>query len=194
MSHTPTTVDHARVTVMTFYLPSIPASLQTLGRCECVAACALAPLGLRIISPLTFYLSFLGAIWTYDKNLAPIFPSHIYIYRPPSCPKVCQTVGPFPISEFARLRSFTFHHPPRVCQTLSSSKSFHFFFVALPCPLLPIKGSGCHPLALTFHFNLRTSTCLLALSTSTFLSMFLSTAFPQLSFKSTRVCRCRQRR
>ena len=107
------------------FLPSIPASLQTLGRFECVAACALAPLGLRVVSPLTFYLSFLGAIWTYDKNLAPIFPSHIYIYRPPSCPKVCQTVGPFPISEFARLRSFTFHHPPRVCQTVSSSKSFH---------------------------------------------------------------------
>jgi len=41
------------------YLPSIPASLQTLGRCECAAACALAPRGLRIISPLTFYLSFL---------------------------------------------------------------------------------------------------------------------------------------
>jgi hypothetical protein len=37
MSHTPTIVDHARVTIMTFYLPSIPASLQTLGRCECVA-------------------------------------------------------------------------------------------------------------------------------------------------------------
>ena len=32
MSHTPTIVDHARVTIMTFYLPSIPASLQTLGR------------------------------------------------------------------------------------------------------------------------------------------------------------------
>ena len=30
------------------YLPSIPASLQTLGRCECAAACALAPLGVRI--------------------------------------------------------------------------------------------------------------------------------------------------
>ena len=51
------------------YLPSIPASLQTLGRCECAAACALAPLGLRIISPLTFYLSFLGVIWTYDKKI-----------------------------------------------------------------------------------------------------------------------------
>ncbi len=35
------------------YLPSIPASLQTLGRCECASASALAPLGLRIISPLT---------------------------------------------------------------------------------------------------------------------------------------------
>ena len=64
------------------YLPSIPASLQTLGRCECVATCALAPLGLRIISPLTFYLSFLGAIWTYDKNLAPIFPSHLSTVAP----------------------------------------------------------------------------------------------------------------
>ena len=31
--------------------------------------CALAPLGLRIISPLTFYLSFLGVIWTYDKKI-----------------------------------------------------------------------------------------------------------------------------
>ena len=64
------------------YLPSIPASLQTLGRCECVAACALAPLGLRIISPLTFYLSFLGAIWTFDKKLAPIFPSHLSTVAP----------------------------------------------------------------------------------------------------------------
>ena len=82
MSHTPTIVDHARVTIMTFYLPSIPASLQTLGRCECAAACPLAPLGLRIISPLTFYLSFLGAIWTFDKNLAPIFPSHLSTVAP----------------------------------------------------------------------------------------------------------------
>ena len=82
MSHTPTIVDHARVTLMTFYLPSIPASLQTLGRCGCVATRALAPLGLRIISPLTFYLSFLGAIWTYDKNLAPIFPSHLSTVAP----------------------------------------------------------------------------------------------------------------
>ena len=64
------------------YLPSIPASLQTLGRCECVSACALAPLGLRIISPLTFYLSFLRSIWTFDKNLAPIFPSHLSTVTP----------------------------------------------------------------------------------------------------------------
>ena len=81
MSHTPTIVDHARVTLMTFYLPSIPASLQTLGRCECVATRALAPLGLRIISPLTFYLSFLGAIWM-AKNLAPIIPSHLSTVTP----------------------------------------------------------------------------------------------------------------
>ena len=115
-----------------------------------------------------------------------------YTYRPPSCPRVCQTVGPFPISEFARLRSFTFHHPPRVCQTLSSSKSFHHHFIfffwsiigTLPCSPPPIKGSGYHPLAPTFRFNLRTSTCLLALFVSTFLPTFLSTAFPQLSFKS----------
>ena len=50
------------------YLPSIPASLQTLGRDECVAASAPAPHGLRIISPLTSYLNFLGAIWTFDKK------------------------------------------------------------------------------------------------------------------------------
>ena len=64
------------------YLPSIPDSLQTLGRCECSAACALAPLCLRIISPLTFYLSLLGAIWTLDKKLAPIFPSHLSTVAP----------------------------------------------------------------------------------------------------------------
>ena len=40
------------------YLPSIPASLQTLGRCECAAASAPAPHGLRIISPLTLTLVF----------------------------------------------------------------------------------------------------------------------------------------
>ena len=71
------------------YLPSIPASLQTLGRCECVATCALAPLGLRIISPLTFYLSFLGAIWTYGKKLAPIFP-----YLPPTLPHFTRAPRP----------------------------------------------------------------------------------------------------
>ena len=61
------------------YLPSIPASLQTLGRCdECAAASALAPHGLRIISPLTSYLSFLRAIWTFDKKkLALSFSSHL---------------------------------------------------------------------------------------------------------------------
>ena len=51
------------------YLPSIPASFQTLDRCECAAACALAPHGLRIISPLTFYLNLLRAIWTFDKQI-----------------------------------------------------------------------------------------------------------------------------
>ena len=67
MSHSLPSVDHARVTVMIFTSPpsSGPASLQTLGRCECAAVCALAPLGLRIISPRTFYLSFLRAIWTF---------------------------------------------------------------------------------------------------------------------------------
>ena len=50
------------------YLPSIPASLQTLGKFEFAAASAPAPHGLRIISPLTSYLKFLGAIWTFDKK------------------------------------------------------------------------------------------------------------------------------
>ena len=51
------------------YLPSIPTSLQTLDRCECAAASALAPHDLRIISPLTFYLILLRAIWTFDKKI-----------------------------------------------------------------------------------------------------------------------------
>ena len=45
------------------YLPSIPASLQTLGRCECVAASG------SHISPLTFYLNLLRTIWTCDKKI-----------------------------------------------------------------------------------------------------------------------------
>ena len=73
MSHSHPTVDHARVT--------IPASLQTLGRCECATASVLAPHGLRIISPLTFYLNLLRGIsvgiWTFDKKLALIFSSHL---------------------------------------------------------------------------------------------------------------------
>jgi hypothetical protein len=77
MSHSYSTIGHARVTVMTFNLPSIPASLQTLGRCECAAASALAPHGLKIISPLTFYLNLLRAIWTFDKKLALSFSSHL---------------------------------------------------------------------------------------------------------------------
>ena len=40
------------------YLPSIPASLQTLGKFEFAAASAPAPHGLRIISPLTLTLVF----------------------------------------------------------------------------------------------------------------------------------------
>ncbi len=40
------------------YLPSIPASLQTLGRFECAVTSAPAPHGLRIISPLTLTLVF----------------------------------------------------------------------------------------------------------------------------------------
>jgi hypothetical protein len=38
------------------YLPSIPASLQTMGRVECAVASAPAPPGLRTISPLTLTL------------------------------------------------------------------------------------------------------------------------------------------
>ena len=57
------------------YLPSIPASLQTLGRCECAAACALAPHGLRITSPLVFYLNLLRDIWTFDKKLGRYYAS-----------------------------------------------------------------------------------------------------------------------
>ena len=55
---------------------------------------------------------------------------------------------------------------------------------ALPHLFPPIEDSGCQPPALPSCFNLPTSTCSLALSTHTFLSMFLSTAFPQLSFKT----------
>ena len=40
------------------YLPSIPASLQTLGRVECAVASAPAPPGLRTISPPTLTLVF----------------------------------------------------------------------------------------------------------------------------------------
>ena len=50
------------------YLPSIPASLQTLGRCECAAASAPAPHGLRIISPLTLTLRFSQSLWTSTAN------------------------------------------------------------------------------------------------------------------------------
>jgi hypothetical protein len=109
------------------YLPSIPASLQTLGRGECVAASALAPHGLRIISPLTSYLNFLGAIWTFDKNkLALSFPP----IHPPSRPRACQTLGPIPI-----VHTCIYHHMyiyvciyklfffPTVCQTLGPSNS-----------------------------------------------------------------------
>jgi hypothetical protein len=104
------------------YLPSIPDSLQTLGRCECVATCALAPLGLRIISPLTFYLSFLGAIWTYDnkfcfcknnkrtiiKNLAPIF-----LYLPPTLPHF--TRAPQPLHPWLIPNSLGPPHDPGLC-------------------------------------------------------------------------------
>ena len=50
------------------YLPSIPASLQTLGRVECAVASATAPPGLRTISQ-----SLLDAY----KNLALSSSSHL---------------------------------------------------------------------------------------------------------------------
>ena len=109
------------------YLPSIPASLQTLGRGECVAASAPAPHGLRIISPLTSYLNFLGAIWTFDKkSLALSFlPIH-----PPSCPRACQTLGPLPIAHTCMYHHmciyvciYKFDFPPRVRQTPGPSNS-----------------------------------------------------------------------
>jgi len=112
------------------YLPSIPASLQTLGRCECTAACAFAPLGLtvRIISPLTFYLSFLRVIWTLDKNLAPIFPSHLSTVTP----QIFSDSRPHPhhiyvytityiyIYMYTYIYKYIYKPPscPRVCQTL----------------------------------------------------------------------------
>ena len=42
-----------------------------------------------LISPLTFYLIFLGAIWTYGKKLAPIFP-----YLPPTLPHFTRAPRP----------------------------------------------------------------------------------------------------
>ena len=61
------------------YLPSIPAPFQTLGRCECAAASALAPHGSKIISPLTLYLNLLRAIWTFDKkNCSELSPPSIH--------------------------------------------------------------------------------------------------------------------
>ena len=68
-----------------YYVSYLSTPLSAHYYKECAAACALAPLGLRIISPLTFYLSFLKflrAIWTFDKNLAPIFPSHLSTVTP----------------------------------------------------------------------------------------------------------------
>jgi len=58
------------------YLPSIPASLQTLCKGECVAASAPASHGLRIISPLAAYLNSLRAIWTFDKKFGSELSFH----------------------------------------------------------------------------------------------------------------------
>ena len=101
------------------FLPSIPASLQTLGRCECVATCAPAPLGLRIISPLTFYLIFLGAIWTYGKKLAPIFP-----YLPPTLPHF--TRAPRPLHPWLIPNSLGPPPPPRLLTASSDTLFPHF--------------------------------------------------------------------
>ncbi len=53
------------------YLPSIPASLQTLGRFECAVTSATAPHGLRIISPLT--LTFSEPSGRLQKQIGPKF-------------------------------------------------------------------------------------------------------------------------
>ena len=60
------------------YLPSIPASLQTLGRFECAVASAPAPHGLRITCESSHpYLSFLRAFWTSTKKLDLSSSSHL---------------------------------------------------------------------------------------------------------------------
>jgi hypothetical protein len=109
------------------YLPSVPASLQTLGRGECVAAGAPASHGLRIISPLPAYLNSLRAIWTVDKKFGSELsfhpstvaswslpdsrppPHRTYLYVPPP---VCMNVYVYTLffffffsPEFARLQS-----------------------------------------------------------------------------------------
>ena len=56
MSHSYTYYRSCPYILHDLYLPSIPASFQTLGRVACAVASALAPPGLRIISPLTLTL------------------------------------------------------------------------------------------------------------------------------------------
>jgi hypothetical protein len=117
------------------YLPSIPASLQTLGRVECAVAGAPAPPGLRTISPLTLTLISQCLLDAY-KNLALSSSSHlptvasVFVLAHPPWPfpplllPVASTLAKvflpliFPPLEVCLFLSFVFYLAPRVCQTL----------------------------------------------------------------------------
>ena len=137
MSHSYSTIGPARVTVMTFTSPpSLPLSRPWAG--VSARRPVLSPLmawGSSVLSPLPKFSQSHLDIW--QKNWLWAFPP---IY-PPSRPRVCQTLGPIPILEFAQLWSFAFHHTPRVCQTLSPSKSILQSRYWCPAPPAPSHWS-----------------------------------------------------
>jgi hypothetical protein len=120
------------------YLPSIPASLQTLGRFECAVASAPAPHGLRIISPLTLTLVFSESPGRLEKIGPEFFLPSVHrrfcLCFCPCAPTLVSSSSPcsrclspghelflplvFSPLEVCLLLSFFFYLAPRVCQTL----------------------------------------------------------------------------
>ena len=81
--------------------------------------------GLRIISPLTFYLIFLGAIWTYGKNLAPILP-----YLPPTPPHF--TRAPRPLHPWLIPNSLGPPPPPLLLASSSDTPASSLHLMPFP--------------------------------------------------------------
>jgi hypothetical protein len=138
MSHSYTYYRSCPYILHDLYLPSIPASFQTLGRVACAVASALAPPGPRIISPLTltllsqcfldackkigpeFFLSSICPPSLRSLSLHTLLSPFLLYFFPGVASSWAKVFLPLisPPLDVCLLRSSIFYLAPRVCRTL----------------------------------------------------------------------------